>query len=242
MTPPSTDLPRTCECGCGTPTRGQWARGHHTRGAGGFNPARHLAPLPDIPASETDAAGDVGDLDPAEPDTGGFGDWPAGWDDGLNTHGPRGRHAGPPAAEPADDEQPLGPDPQPGPLRDTRLRASGQTKITAAIRRDIDSKVGIMLELPGRVWEARDPLCGAVFVQQLPSTRSALVDLICQSPDLVAWFTGVGGGFMLYLNLLAALQPVAVTVWAHHIAHSIEAPGQQQQAGPQLHDGQAYAA
>jgi hypothetical protein len=99
-----------------------------------------------------------------------------------------------------------------------------------------------MLELPGRVWEARDPLCGAVFVQQLPSTRSALVDLICQSPDLVAWFTGVGGGFMLYLNLLAALQPVAVTVWAHHIAHSIEAPGQQQQAGPQLHDGQAYAA
>jgi hypothetical protein len=241
MTPPSTDLPRTCECGCGTPTGGQWARGHHTRGVGGFNPARHLTPLPDIPDPASDDAGDVGDLDPAEPDTDGFGDWPPGWDDGRADYGPRGKHAGPAADEPAD-EQPLGPDPQPGPLRDTRPRGTHH-KITAGIRKDIDAKVGIMLELPGRVWEARDPLCGAVFVQQLPSTRSALVDLICQSPDLVAWFTGVGGGFMLYLNLLAALQPVAVTVWAHHIAHSIETPGQQAAGpGPQLHDGQAYAA
>jgi hypothetical protein len=208
---------------------------------GGFNPARHLTPLPDIPLEPNLEVGDAGDLEPNLEVGEGFGDWPPGWDDGRADYGPRGKHAGPAADEPPADEQPLGPDPQPGPLRDTRPRGTHH-KITAGIRKDIDAKVGIMLELPGRVWEARDPLCGAVFVQQLPSTRSALVDLICQSPDLVAWFTGVGGGFMLYLNLLAALQPVAVTVWAHHIAHSIEAPGQQQQAGPQLHDGQAYAA
>jgi hypothetical protein len=181
----------------------------------------------------------VGDLDPGEPDTEGFGDWPPGWPEGQAEYGPR--HAGPPAEDEPAAEVPLGPDPQPGPLRDTRPRGAHH-KITATIRKDIDAKVGIMLEIPGRIWEARDPLCGAVFVQQLPATRGALTDLICQSPDMVAWFTGVGGGFMLYLNLLAALQPVAVTVYAHHISHAIETPAQPGQAGPQLHDGQAYAA
>jgi hypothetical protein len=31
-------------------------------------------------------------------------------------------------------------------------------------------------------------------------------------------------------------------VYAHHISHAIETPAQPGQAGPQLHDGQAYAA
>lgn len=227
MTPPSTGL-NLCRCGCGTKTGGEWARGHHARGAGGYDPARHLTPLPDP------AGGDVGDLDP-EPGPDPGGDWPEGWPEGQQDYGPR--HA---AAPPAIDEQPLGPDPQPGPLRDTRPRGAHH-KITAAVRKDVEAKVGIMLEVPGRVWEVRDPVCGGTFVQTLPATRAALTDLICDSPDMVAWFTGVGGGFMKWLNLMVALQPVGVTVWAHHIAHSIETPGQPA-AGPQLADGQVFAA
>lgn len=220
-------------------TGGQWARGHHARGVGGGTTARHLTPLPDSPPDEPDAGGaaDAGDLDP---DPAGGDDWPDGWPEGQAEYGPR--HAtGPPDTPPPADEQPMAPDPQPGPLRDTRPRGAHH-KITATVRRDIEAKVGIMLEVPGRVWEARDPVCGAVFVQQLPPTRAALTDLVCQSPDLVAWFTGVGGGFMLYLNLLAALQPVGLAVWAHHITHAIDTPAQPGQAGPQLQDGQAYAA
>lgn len=235
MTRPSTDM-HPCACGCGEQTRGQWARGHHARGPGGYNPDRHLTPLPDPPAGPGPDGADVGDLDPDDPG-GPDGDWPDGWDEGRQDYGPR--HAGPPAPEAP--EVPLKPDPQPGPLRDTRPRGAHH-KITAGVRKDIEAKVGIMLEVPGRVWQARDPVCGEVFVQQLPPTRAALTDLICQSPDMVAWFTGVGGGFMLYLNLLAALQPVGFAVWAHHITHQIETPAQPGQGGPQLQDGQAYAA
>lgn len=236
MTRPSTDL-RTCLCGCGERTKGQWARGHHARGAGGFIPERHLTPLPDpdpgVIEGDTGPELDLG-LDPAAPD----GDWPDGWGEGRQEYGPR--HA----AGPADDEGaavPLGPDPQPGPLRDTRPRGAHH-KITAAVRKDIEAKVGLMLEVPGRVWEARDPLCGGTFVQQLPATRAAFASLVCESPDMVAWFTGVGGGFMKWLDVLVALQPVGLVVWGHHIAHTIEIPGEHDQAGPQLHDGQAYAA
>ena len=65
---------------------------------------------------------------------------------------------------------------------------------TAGVKTEINAKVGLMLEIPGRVWEARDPLCGGTFVQQRPAISSALTELILQSPDLVEWFMGAGAG------------------------------------------------
>jgi len=127
----------------------------------------------------------------------------------------------------ADDE--IAPDPPPrhvtpGPQRG-RPRAghgSGKIRVTATVRRDIEAKLGLMLMVPGRIWASRDPLCGGAFIESEPEIRAAAVELICQSADLVAFFEGAGGGFMLWLNLMVACQPVLMTVWAHHIAHSLE--------------------
>ena len=67
----------------------------------------------------------------------------------------------------------------------------------------------------------RDPWCGTAFVHQRPAIAEALTDIVCDSADLVEWFTGPAGGFMKYLTLAAALQPVAVTIYGHHVAHTI---------------------
>jgi hypothetical protein len=98
-----------------------------------------------------------------------------------------------------------------------RARAPGApTKITAAVRNDITGKWGLMLQIAGTAWQSKDPVCGGAFLGQLPAVVPASVDLILLSPDLVQWFAGVGGGFMLWFNLLNALWPVAATVWGHH--------------------------
>jgi hypothetical protein len=107
--------------------------------------------------------------------------------------------------------------------RSDRARPKAPPRVTAAIRGDIESKISFALEIPGRVWQARDPVCGTVFVEQRPEIAGALTEIVCQSPDLIAWFSGQGGQFMLWLNLAAACWPVATVALAHHVYHSIEA-------------------
>ena len=70
------------------------------------------------------------------------------------------------------------------------------------------------------------------------SIRPAAVDLVLMSPDLVVWFTGVGGGFMLWFNLIAACWPVAGTVWAHHGPGA----GRDSEQDPAAAGAEAYAA
>lgn len=204
-----------CACGCGELVPGQWKRGHSARGVGG---GVKLAPLP---APGTDGPdGDDGppiDLGDATPDREGppAGQVPAGY-------------------VPDQDQEP-GEAGQDAPAARIGRAAAGRAprRITAAVRGDIEGKLGIMLEMPGRVWAVRDPLCGGAFLEQSPQIRAAAVDLILMSPDLVAWFTGVGGGFMAWFNLAAACWPVLMVIYAHHIAHSLEAPEGQQQPAAQ---------
>lgn len=59
-------------------------------------------------------------------------------------------------------------------------------------------------------------------MEQRPAIADALTEIVCQSADLVQFFTGAGGGFMLYLNLGAATWPVVEMVWAHHVFHSLD--------------------
>lgn len=110
-------------------------------------------------------------------------------------------------------------------------------RLSASARSDIQAKISFGLELPGRLWEARDPVCGGAFVAQRPEIAEALTEIVCQSADLVEWFTSTGGGFMLALNLGAACWPVVVTVMAHHVYHSLEEPEPAQRP-----DMSAYAA
>jgi hypothetical protein len=113
-------------------------------------------------------------------------------------------------------------------------------RVTATIRADITAKIRMPLEIGGRIWAVRDPLCGGVFVQQVPDTADALADIVCDSADLVAFFTGPGGAFMKYLNLGAALWPVAEVVAAHHVYHTVRLEDAQQ--GPPVPDLSGFAA
>lgn len=111
-------------------------------------------------------------------------------------------------------------------------------RVTATVRTDISSKISLVLEIPGRVWQARDPVCGSVFIEQRPAIADALTEIVCGSPDLVAWFTGQGGQFMLWFNLVMAVWPVGTMVMAHHVYHTIE----DQPAGYQQPSYEDYAA
>ena len=138
-------------------------------------------------------------------------------------------------AEPADDLPPdigagsfPGDDPAPAHSRRDWKRAPGKRaparpgRITASIRGDIDAKIRFALQVPGTIWQARDPLCGGTFIEQIPETAEAFTDIVCDSADLVAFFTGPGGNFMKLLKLGAALMPVVQVTMAHHVYHSIE--------------------
>jgi hypothetical protein len=172
--------------------------------------------------AEIDGAEDVEDLGeiPFPPEA---GTPPAGGP-------PAGSDTGPPASPgPADDEGP-------GHARKDwrKQQQAGRApkgggravRVTVSIRADISAKVSMPLAIAGSIWEARDPLCGGTFVRQRPDIADALTDIICDSADLVAFFTGPGGAFMKYLNLGAALWPVIEVAAAHHVYHSIavEAP------------------
>ena len=194
-----------------------WVRGHASRGEGGYAAAQAaLKPLPGPDEIEFDAGTiEVDGLVPLDP--GGAGETSRG-----------GPPAGPGSA-PAGGLPPRAADEPPAHARrewrrgkPAAARPPRPGRITAAIRSDIDAKLGLMLEVPGRIWQARDPVCGGVFVAQRAQIAESLAEIVCRSPQLVEWFTGTGGGFLLYLDALAALWPVATVIMAHHVYHSIE--------------------
>ena len=203
-----------CACGCGELVPGTWKRGHSARGRAG---AARLSALPspaeldDLPPEDFEGIIDLGDEPPP----------PAG--------PPRAPAPDGPAPEPGDDEPP-GHAKRDWQRPRSRSQKGKPPRLTVAVRSDIEAKLSFALEIPARIWQARDPVCGGVFVEQRPEIAGALTEIVCQSPDLIAWFSGGGGQFMLWLNVMAALWPVVTVVMAHHVYHSIEAapeaPGQ----------------
>lgn len=143
-----------------------------------------------------------------------------------------------PSAEDADHMGALGAaegyqrDPEPGalPKRKNAPRLRGKTpKVTAETRRDIEAKTALMLTFPAAMWARRDPYCGTAAIEQVEPVSSALARIFCDSPDLVLFFTSEAAGYMKWLELMTALQPVAETVWNHHVRHTI---GQLDGGGP----------
>jgi hypothetical protein len=220
MTSQATSSPNLCACGCGTAINdgSRWARGHYRRGEGTFAPVPGPGELPpDLEELFTDELGP------------GFGHGQVYGS--TSVHGPGPGELGGQAAE-------LGDDPGPASLRDGPARPGPAPRptVTNKLRRDIQAKVSMPLEIGGRVWQARDPVCGGTFVEQRPEIADALTDIICQSADLIDFFTGPAGGFMVYLKLASALWPVIELVLTHHIlghGHGqAEQPGRP--AGPDL--------
>lgn len=175
---------------------------------------------------------------------------------------------GPPtAAPPAEQPGPAGP-PPPADLNEARARIGAQqrrppwakggqqrpqgapqqaqapapagqpVKVTAAVRADIEGKLAMMLAMPVMSWKMADPVCGGAAADQTAEFCRALAPLICQSPDMVEWFSK-GTTFMLWLAVAKSLQPVGAAVWNHHIAPGRE-DGDQGQAQVPAPDQSAY--
>jgi hypothetical protein len=111
-----------------------------------------------------------------------------------------------------------------------RPKSSGSTrarppKVTADVRKDIRGKTALFLTIPAAYFERRDPVCGEVALAQVPAVADDLADIFCDSPDVVAFFTSTGGGFMKWLKLATDLQPVLEIMYFHHIAKSIGVQG-----------------
>ena len=106
-----------------------------------------------------------------------------------------------------------------------------------AVRKDIRAKVAFAGKLIATGWEVSDPICGGAFQEDVPGLADAFTDIICDSPDLVAWFTS-GGNYMKWLSLGAALERTGVAVWRHHVTHSV---GAEHESGPRF-DPQQYPA
>lgn len=105
----------------------------------------------------------------------------------------------------------------------TRAPKGKPPKITAAVRGDIEAKIGFGLTIPGAMWAARDPICGGQFMAQLPEVARVGAAWVCRSSALVDWFTSpAGSGFILFLDTAAALGPVFTAIMAHHVYHSVE--------------------
>jgi hypothetical protein len=93
-------------------------------------------------------------------------------------------------------------------------------KVTRAVAGDIEGKLTLLLTGPAVMWQMADPLCGGTFAENLDNVVRKAVPLICQSPDAVRWFTK-GTQFLLWLDLIWALQPIGQAVYAHHVAGSV---------------------
>jgi hypothetical protein len=109
-----------------------------------------------------------------------------------------------------------------GRTRQAREPKAAPTRMTAGLKKDIAAKIEFGLMIPATIWQARDPLCGGVFREQIPDVTEAFVDIVADSPDLIAFFAGPGGGFMKALKLGAALMPVGQVMMAHHVYHTAE--------------------
>lgn len=98
-------------------------------------------------------------------------------------------------------------------------------RITKTVRKDIEGKVAFMLSMGASAWSMSDPMCGGVLMQQSPDIALRLTPIICQSPEIVKWFRR-GGNFMLYVDLFMVMLPVLQVIFAHHVAKSMELPGE----------------
>jgi hypothetical protein len=97
---------------------------------------------------------------------------------------------------------------------------TAKAKVTLAQRKDIQAKISIMVALPSAIVARRDPICGGALMGQVPDISEALAELVCDSADLVEFFTS-SSGYMKWLKLATALQPVAEVAWQHHVSHKI---------------------
>lgn len=124
------------------------------------------------------------------------------------------------AEELEQDPAPIAEEPRKRFGRRRRVVEQVPVKITAAVRKDVQAKVALFLSIGASAWAGRDPLCGEVALQVVPDTSKALTDILCESPDVVAFLTR-GSAFVKWIALAQALQPLGAVVYAHHVTRTV---------------------
>jgi hypothetical protein len=115
-------------------------------------------------------------------------------------------------------------DPPPNRRAQSKSAPSRPAGVTAAVRRQVKDSLLIVFEIQGGMMLLRDPVCGNAILQNAETVATRLVPIICRNPGVLAWFTATGAPFMDWLMLIKAVQPIASTVWAHHVTHTIPDP------------------
>ena len=207
---------RTCACGCGEPVTGTWKRGHSIRGRA---TRLQALPSPDLPDEELDDLIDMPvyvHMEDGNPEPEPL----------RPVRGPQ-RPVEPVSREP-EDEEGLDDDVEPAHVASSRRERAkagrpsstgARVRVTATMRKDVEAKIRFVAVPAGRMWASTDPICGGTFCQQEPEISGALAEIVCDSPDLLAWFTGPQGKYMKFFNLFMACVPVGMAVYGHHLAH-----------------------
>lgn len=112
----------------------------------------------------------------------------------------------------------LTPDPAPVPRKAADpLMPKIYPKITPALKRRISGELEVYIDLMAMPLVMRDPVCGGAVAQQAKPLADAIAQILSRHPEIASKFlaTGMIGD---WLKLFAAVQPIAQTVWSHHIS------------------------
>lgn len=93
-------------------------------------------------------------------------------------------------------------------------------RIPPHVRKDVEDKLGAMIEFFALGWEQRDPYCAGKLTEQQEDITKRAVAIIVKRPGMLRWFTE-GSDWSDWLMLATALQPVTVAIWAHHVAKTV---------------------
>jgi hypothetical protein len=86
---------------------------------------------------------------------------------------------------------------------------------------DVAAMLALFYSLPGDFLMQVDPYCFGALNANFQAVVDATVPIICRSENLVRFATG-GSGMILWIQLMAAIKPIAVAVFQHHVIHSVE--------------------
>jgi hypothetical protein len=114
-------------------------------------------------------------------------------------------------------------DPDPARLPPAATVVSSAT-VTRAVQRDIAGKTAFWMLILADTWALADPYCARALGEAVPNIARKAAPLLCQSPQLVEWFSRASG-FMQVTELLMAMKPVAVAIFAHHVTRSVQTKG-----------------
>jgi hypothetical protein len=112
-------------------------------------------------------------------------------------------------------------EPDPAPRRGKKTtRSAPVRKVTLAQKGQIEDACALILTTIGGGISLRDQHCGPALTEHADNAAKKLVPIIARNPRWVEWFCG-STGFLDVMGLVMAFRPVLVTMWSHHVTHTI---------------------